>query len=85
MHVIIIIIFIRVYTCISSLTIVHPLLLSIKYYKQKKKKKREKTFTVLELPAKVFSTKFGRVISTYGKFQHSAKVFSAKWSLLTNL
>ena len=38
---------------------------------------REKTFTnlaVLEPPAKVFSTKFGRAVPTCDKFWHSAKV-----------
>ena len=46
---------------------------------------REKTFTnfaVLEPPAKVFSTKFGRTVPNYVRFWHSAKVFSAKWPLL---
>ena len=39
-------------------------------------------FAVLETPAKVFSTKFGRAIPIYDRFQHFAKVLSAKWSLL---
>ena len=42
---------------------------------------REKTFTnfaVLEPPAKVFSSKFGRAIPTYARFLHSAKVFYTK-------
>ena len=42
---------------------------------------REKTFTnfaVLEPPAKVFSSEFGRAISTYARFVHSTKVFSTK-------
>ena len=34
-------------------------------------------FTILEPPAKVFSTKFGRTTPTHDRFQHSAK-----WSLL---
>ena len=29
--------------------------------------------------------KFGHTIPTYDRFQHSKQVFSAKWSLLTNL
>ena len=37
---------------------------------------------VLEPPTKVFSSKFWRVIPTYVRFLHSAKVFSVKWSLL---
>ena len=28
-----------------------------------------------------FSTKFGRTIPTYVRFQHSVKIFSTKWSL----
>ena len=46
---------------------------------------REKTFTnftVSEPPTKVSSTKFGCAIPTYVRFWYSAKVFSAKWSLL---
>ena len=39
-------------------------------------------FTVLEPPAKVFSSKFGSAIPTYVRFLHSAKVFSVKWSHL---
>ena len=48
---------------------------------------REKTFinfVFLEPPAKIFSTKFGCVTPTYDRFQHSAKVFSTKGSLLTD-
>ena len=48
---------------------------------------RKKTFTnlaVLEPPAKVFSMKFGHAVPTCDKFWQSAKVFSVKWSLLTN-
>ena len=41
-------------------------------------------FTVFEPPVKVFSMKFGYAAPTYNRFKHSAKVFPAKWPLLTD-
>ena len=40
-------------------------------------------FAVLEPPTKVFSTKFGHAVPICDRFLHSAKVFYAKWSLLS--
>ena len=57
----------------------------LRYIPYSRKLSSEKTFTnfaVLEPPVKVFSTKFGCAVPSYDRFWHSAKVFSAKWSLL---
>ena len=42
-------------------------------------------FTAFEPPMKVFSMKFGMPYQPYDRFKNSAKNFSAKWSLPTDL